>query len=349
MNDNTAGIAPDADAGAAPVEGQVSVEKVTIPMPFVVIATPSLHHSCSLAHRDSMLEIRGVLIEKGVPHAFISVAGKCPPDLARDTLVTMFLEDFPAATDLFFVDDDVGGRNLGEVVLQFLIRAEPILVGAPPERGDPPAGGVKFPIGLVGSGEGTLTQNVNGALKLDYGPMGFCRIKRAVLEQLVNTGQAVRYRDPDSGRQLWHLFSCGVAAGADGELTYWGEDNVFYRRAIGAGIEVWLEPNITFSHSGRKRWDGNLLRELLKRGAQPRAAGIKPDGLVPYQESPAAEVYPKFVHGQIAESAEDEARILAAAAAGAGEGQPVSAATLPAEGEEAAAGSAPAAAEGASL
>ena len=84
MNDNTAGIAPDADTGAAPVEGQVSVEKVTIPMPFVVIATPSLHHSCSLAHRDSMLDIRGVLIEKGVPHAFISVAGKCPPDLARD-------------------------------------------------------------------------------------------------------------------------------------------------------------------------------------------------------------------------------------------------------------------------
>ena len=62
---------------------------------------------------------------------------------------------------------------------------------------------------------------------------------------------------------------------------------------------------------------------------------------------------PTSVAGQIAESAEDEARILRAvweaAAAGAGEGEPVSAATLPAEGEEAAAGSAPAAAEGASL
>lgn len=301
MNDNTAGLEPVAVSNSAPEGGSTLVEKITIPMPYVVFATPSRDHACSLGHRDAMLEIQQTLIGHGVPHKIIGVGGKTPPDLARDTLTTMFLEDFPEATDLFFIDDDVGGPGLGEAVMQFLVRQEPVLVGAVPHKSDKGS----FPVRFLGDPDkGTLITNQNGALKADRAPMGFCRIKRAALEHLTSSGTAVRYRDPDGGRQLWHLFSCGVAPDDDGELTYWTEDNVFFKRCIGAGIDIWLEPSITFGHTGRKVYEGNLMRQLFKLGAV-QSQGIRPNS----EASVEHQDYPKFVHGQIAQDAEDEVRI----------------------------------------
>lgn len=266
---------PVADAAGEPLP--VQLEEITIPMPFVVFAVPSATGWCSMQHRDSCIQLTELLQAKGVPHAFIGTGGKLYLDLVRDTLATQFLEDFPDATDLFFIDDDVGFP--AEAVLQFLVRPEPVLTGAYPKKTILEGGGLDFPVRLLGEDKGdgrpVLIEN-NGLMRVDRMGGGFLRIKRGVLEHLVEHGKLARYRDEDSKRLLWHFFSAGVLE-IDGEWTYCGEDTVFALRCISNGFDLWLEPNINFTHSGRWTFHGNCLRELLRRGGLQGPEGIRPN------------------------------------------------------------------------
>src|SRR5690348_3351607 len=115
------------DQAAEPAATEIIADKIEIPMPFVVLATPSSTGWCSMEHRDSMIETTGLLVQRGVPHAIIDRKRQLYLDLVRDMLFSSFLKDFPQATDLFFIDDDVGFP--AEKVLQFLIRPEPVLAG----------------------------------------------------------------------------------------------------------------------------------------------------------------------------------------------------------------------------
>src|SRR5207244_1297221 len=100
----------------------------------------------SMHHRAAMLEIRGALLQRGIPHAIVAQGGMTYLDRVRDMLATQFLEDYPEATDLFFIDDDVGGEQLHEHLIQFLIRPEPILLGATPLKNDDSPQGATFPV-----------------------------------------------------------------------------------------------------------------------------------------------------------------------------------------------------------
>lgn len=264
-------------AAAAGEPQPVQLEEITIPMPFVVFAVPSATGWCSMQHRDSCIQLTQLLQARGIPHAWIGTGGKLYLDLVRDTLATTFLEDFPDATDLFFIDDDVGFP--AEAVLQFLVRPEPVLTGAYPKKTILEGGGLDFPVRLLGEDKGdgrpVLIEN-NGLLRVDRMGAGFLRIKRGVLEHLAEHGGLTRYRDPDSGRQLWHFFSAGVLE-IEGELVYCGEDTVFALRCISNGFEPWLEPNINFAHSGRWTFHGNCVRELLRRGGLQGPEGIRPN------------------------------------------------------------------------
>jgi len=318
MDDLTAGLAPVAiDDAPTSDGGQVIADRVQIPTPFIAIATPSMTASCTMAHRASMIELRGLLVQRGVPHVIFDRSRMMYLDRVRDFLCTQFLEDFPDATDLFLVDDDVGFP--AEKVLEFAIRPEPLLLGAPPKKEDV-EGGITFTVRFLAdnsSGQPRLIQN-NGLVKIDRGPAGFMRIKRSVLQHLIEADKCVRYREPETGRMLWHFFSCGVAPDPDvaDQLTYWGEDTIFIQRVINAGLECWCDPNIHFAHTGLKTWQGNLLRELFRQHGKL----IEPEGLAPssvgasspvpaQSEAAVMDDYPKWVHGKLAQSAEEESAI----------------------------------------
>lgn len=315
-----AGLAPDSvDDVPTSDGGQVIADRVRVPTPFIAIATPSIDAHCTMAHRSSMIELRGLLITKGVPHAIFDRSRMLYLDRVRDYLCTQFYEDFPDATDLFLIDADVGFP--AEKVLEFAIRPEPLLLGAPPKKEDK-AEGPSFTVRFLAdtsSGEPRLIQN-NGLVKIDRGPAGFIRIKRSVLQTMIEADKCVRYREPETGRMLWHFFSCGVGPDADsdveGQLTYWGEDTVFIQRAINCGIECWCDPNIHFAHTGLKTWQGNLYRELLRQHGKM----VEPEGLAPshvgasspvpaHNEAAAMDDYPKWVHGKLAASAEEESAL----------------------------------------
>ncbi len=68
---------------------------------------------------------------------------------------------------------------------------------------------------------------------------------------------------PGDGSQPRHhrVFEPGGAI-IDGQ--FWGEDLVFCKAWEKLGGTLWIDPNVTFSHVGRKAWSGNFLQYLQK-------------------------------------------------------------------------------------
>ena len=84
----------------------------------VVFATPTLDCKPAFEMVGSMERVATMLALAGVQNAHIFWPGLQFVDSARNYLVKQFLEDFPNAEFLFFIDDDIGFPP--QKVLEFL-------------------------------------------------------------------------------------------------------------------------------------------------------------------------------------------------------------------------------------
>lgn len=217
----------------------------------VVVATPSLDARVTVDFLNSCLDARMLLLKERIPHAFRQETGDCFVAKARNKLVTQFLEDHPEATDLFFLDDDIGFP--ASKFMEFVHRPEEIVAGVYPKKQDL----LDFPVGLIAI-DGQLV-NQNGLYSASLAPAGFMRIKRQVLEDLAS--QSTKFKDAVAGgglREYYNIFESG--RGNDG--MWWGEDYTFCQKAAMAGYPVWVDPAIQFSHRGGKRWVATLSDHL---------------------------------------------------------------------------------------
>lgn len=110
-------------------------------------------------------------------------------------------------------------------------------------------------------------QRFDGLQEVKHGPTGFIRIRRDVFAKLLKTGKVP------------HIVDIGPSGGKRGEYdvyfdtrsegTAWiGEDVAFCRMAREAGIKVWLDPDITFTHAGPWHWVGNYREHTARAAAQ---------------------------------------------------------------------------------
>ena len=244
----------DINGGRANVQGA---------RPYVIFATPSLSHSVSLEFFRSYLETQAALDAAGILHGCAQLGG-CPfIDKARNQLVTDFLVSHPDATDLFFIDDDLGWP--AQAVVRMLARDEEIVAGMYPHK----LGTVSFPGELDFAGE-ALTE-ANGLFRALHVPAGFMRIKRRALEAMAD--RCGTYTDDHNGvlREHFRVFEMGVAA----DNKYTGEDYWFCRKWREGGGTIWVDPDIAFTHSGRHRFSGSLaatLRNWIESQAAKEAA-----------------------------------------------------------------------------
>ena len=241
--------------------GRVSQERVPS---YVIFATPSLSHAVTMEFFRSYLDTSAALLSADIAHGCVQVGG-CPfVDRARNQLVTEFLVQHPNATDLFFLDDDIGWPSAA--VLRMLSRDEDIVAGAYPQKMDE----VSFPVELDFAGN-NLTE-VGGLFRALHAPTGFMRIKRRVLEAMAE--KAPRYENelaPGISQMEYQIFTTGI--GAEGK--WWGEDYQFCQNAREMGFTIWVDPDIEFTHSGRKRFSGNLaatLRNWIVQNREQQAA-----------------------------------------------------------------------------
>lgn len=218
----------------------------------VVFATPCLSHAVSLEFLKSALETDQLMATRMCRRSWSQRAGDCFVAKVRSKMVAEFLE-IKKATDLFFIDDDIGWP--AKKVWEFIERDEPILAGVYPKRSED----LDWPCSLaMNEHTGELIEN-DGLFRGALAPAGFMRIKRHVLEDLYE--RSPPFRDVEAGgltKEYRAVFNSGPAA--DG--WWWGEDYHFCNFANEHGYEIWIDPNIAFHHRGQKRYSGTLAGSL---------------------------------------------------------------------------------------
>ena len=245
--------------------------------PLVVFATCTYTGTAVHEFHEAMIETHDALKLAGIPSRGLRVGGDPYLSKARNRLATDFLMNHAAGTHLFFLDDDIGWP--GRKVVEFIQRDEDVIGGIYPKKTDNP----EWPLELALDDAGQPIEKA-GLYQVKLAPTGFLCIKRHVLEKMAAT--AGQYHDsthPTAAPFHWNIFDMGwflpdgsrpvPAMGRMGQ--FWGEDYYFCRRWRDMGGAVWIDPDIEFSHTGRKSWRGSFKPALEQWIAEREKAVAK--------------------------------------------------------------------------
>jgi len=214
----------------------------------VMFLTPTLdakvgHDFCASMYRTAV-----ALKEAGIESDVLFIAGCAAMDRARDILIGSFLES--DATHCMQVDSDLGW--VPEDILRMLEHNVDFVSGVYPVKQDIPKFLVNF-----------NNKRLKGLLGATGVPGGFCLISRSAIERMVEFFPdliAMGESDGLNGVELSWLHTHEVKSG-----RVWGEDMVFCRRAIEAGIDIYVDPTINLRHwSGNRKYDHSLIGNLVK-------------------------------------------------------------------------------------
>lgn len=234
----------------------------------VIFATPMIRDFVAIEYNQALAETCWHLGRLGIPFCSIKVSGEDHAQ-ARNKLLTMFLEDCPLASDLFWIDDDVGSWPPLKLI-EWLTRPEDFIAGA--YRVKDADDDVEFPIDLVTDEKGALVER-DGLIEANKVAGGFIRMRRHVVEMLAANANKFWWVDRKTGvnKEYHNVFEMG--RGEDGR--WWAEDFVMCKKWRDLGGEIWVDPSMPLSHRGGKVWGARLADHLdLYRSklAQMRAA-----------------------------------------------------------------------------
>ncbi|MGH6737589.1 MAG: hypothetical protein ACREDY_00895 [Bradyrhizobium sp.] len=207
------------------------------------IAVPSYSGDITAFTALSLIMATAALSEVGIKWSVAIQPGVPYLDHARNMLVTKFLEN-TEATDLLFIDADVAFAPQSAVMIAQATR--PFIAGIYPKKMDEPKWPVAFDADRLWSDE-------DGNLEASMVPTGFLRLNRSVFDAMPSE----EYCDDNGDRWIKH-FRCGAWGG-----KYNGEDPDFCARWRGIGGKIHIIPNLTFSHTGKKSWEGNWAKWIM--------------------------------------------------------------------------------------
>lgn len=172
-------------------------------------------------------------------------------ELARNIFVKIFLEDFPEATHLFFIDADL--KFPPNAFIGLIRSGQPICAGVYPRRQNPP----DYPAKLSTHPEMGGLWVDDGWVMCDRVPTGFLCISRQVIEEMSKEANQLKIHGQNG--PVPELFYTKK----DEENRFVGEDFAFcddYMKKYNKPIPVWAD--IDFVHGGYK---GNFLKHLEER------------------------------------------------------------------------------------
>lgn len=204
----------------------------------VFIVTPAYdgkvfaQYAISLAETFHLLESNGIKVTLRLePNGSLLVA-------SRNRLTEMFWES--GATHMLCIDNDLGWP--AQAVLAMLQADKEFVAGVYPSRKEK-----GFMFRPILNEVGALITEKH-LVKMEGVPAGFMLIKREAIEKMRNAFPELYYspKNPkDNSESTYMLFNTELI---DGE--FWGEDYVFCKRAMKAGIDIWVDPLIQFDHAG---------------------------------------------------------------------------------------------------
>ncbi len=215
----------------------------------VIFAIPALTGEIKSRCHQSLTAAYHALTLAGISYDEF-IVDNCPLlPVARNMLAAMFIED-AEATDLFFIDSDLGFD--ASAVVKMLQREEDIVAGVYPLKRD--QGG--FPVEIE-TRDGTPVGR-DGLIKGRFLPTGFMRVKRRVFEKMAAAYPELKYEDSvvrTNDRALdgaYNFFGMGIFG-----TRFTTEDYAFCQRWRDIGGELWVYPNVSFEHVGAKAFQAN--------------------------------------------------------------------------------------------
>lgn len=222
----------------------------------VFIATPAYDGTVSIHLASSLITAMRLLDQAGVRVTWQTLSGCCYLPVVRNKL----LKDFLAGefTDLLFIDSDVGFGP--EAVAKILTHDVDVVAGAVPYRTDD----AEFPAVLFAEDNKPIVQN--GLLKAQMAATAFMRVRRGVFTKIIEEfGDLMIVSEKDaSGRETDRYLAAFDTQHVGTE--WWGEDKRFCEMVRSLGIDVWIDPDLEFVHTGSKSWRGNFGEMLRGKG-----------------------------------------------------------------------------------
>lgn len=217
-------------------------------VPHVFVATPTYSGNFCPQYVDSLEKTANALAALGWKSSTSIVKGDCYVQRARNTLVAEFMKT--DATDLFFLDDDLGWP--AEAFIKLVQMPDPVVFGVYPLKKDEEG----YPVVIHTDENGVPMGRADGCIHASGAPTGFLRIKRHVIEMMQAAYPELAY--DDGGQTVYDLFPQGVKNG-----IWWGEDFAFCNLWTALGGFIWCVPDIDFVHVGKKVYSGNYHKFLL--------------------------------------------------------------------------------------
>jgi hypothetical protein len=180
-------------------------------------------------------------------------------DRARNLCVKKFLES--DCQDMVFIDADVGFDNDG--IWKLLQHDKDIVAGAYPFRKDNDLG---FPVVIEFNEKNNCKDEETGLVYAKMVPSGFMRIQRRVFEKIIalaETSPDHVYKIEKDHEDVYTFFRTGILFKDDN--TWYGEDVAFCMWWKAMGGDIFIEPDINFTHTGMKQFQGNFHNYLMGR------------------------------------------------------------------------------------
>lgn len=259
----------------------------------VMLATPTLFRIPTVEYCMSLIKTMNTLAQHGIALDSCFVGGDAFISKARNGLIQSFIETWTTPTPadvILFIDDDQAWDD--QAVLRIVQDPHEIIAVAVPKKMDEENGIQTFNnVSLDTDGAGNCFVE-NGLIRISQIGSGFLSIKRSAIEKMMKA-YPQRYSPGDGGaHQLHYNFFESKIIWDEKDPTvigqFWGEDLIFCKKWLALGEHIWLEPNVTMSHIGRKTWNGNFCEFLQKHAAVQLTPPVQPPKVEPIPETLAA-------------------------------------------------------------
>lgn len=190
---------------------------------------------------DSLIKTCKILTESNIDHeVFLPTTGSIL-SRERNELMQYFMDS--DCSHILCIDSDLSWSP--ESVLDMFKLDKDFLAGVYPARTND---GVKRYIFNADLNPNGSLKCENELLKMLHVPAGFMMIKRELVEKLRNHYPELKYTNDGGVKNVDEAYAFFNTELIDGH--FWGEDFVFCKRVIDAGIDIWCYPKIHFVHAG---------------------------------------------------------------------------------------------------
>jgi hypothetical protein len=244
------------------------------PIVNLVIATPCFGGQISVLYAASIFKLQNAIrAYSGLNLKILFKDGDALITRARASLISQFLDD-PAATQLLFVDADIGfepdqvlrliqsGADMSAAVYPIKrIDWDKVKTTIESAQPNPAAAALRYVFEVDNPGAVIARA---GFVKVRYAGTGFLMIRREALQRICSHYPQLRFKRDHSldaataSDNRFALFECMI--GEDG--TYLSEDFAFCKRWTDVGGEIWADLNSKLSHIGPMAFCGDLASQF---------------------------------------------------------------------------------------